>query len=331
VQKGWSFFFGAVLLAELVSLVISPAMGWWLPENISTYGGSVDLLFYVILGFTGFFFILTEAILVYNMYAFAYREGHRAQYVEGNHRLELAWTIVPAAILLYIAYVQIETWAEIKYQSRTPTPDQVVTVTAHQWEWRMRYFPGEEKKQKDDKTPEGDKAPEKVYQHRPMMDGNYDDGHARAWGAGDGEFDDLHGVNELHTWKGANVKIFLKTRDVIHSFFLPNLRLKQDALPGKTIPMWFNATEANVEYIPGRGLIFLNSGGLVGRDEPTRKDREFEITCAELCGGFHYRMRGQLYVHKDKESYEAWLAEAHKQQRSRQPEKREPVASAGAQ
>ena len=320
MQKGWSFFFGAVLLAELVLLIISPAMGWWLPENISTYGGSVDLLFYVILGFTGFFFILTEAILVYNMYAFAYREGHRAQYVEGNNRLELAWTIVPAAILLYIAFAQIKTWEEIKYQSHMdnekehPTA-QVVQVTAHQWEWRMRYYGAKE----------GDK-----YLNRPMKGDGFDIARAKAW-ADSPEFDDYHGVNELHTWKGAKVRIYLKTRDVIHSFFLPNLRLKQDALPGKTIPMWFEATEANVEYAPGRGLRYLNSGGRVGRDEPTRNDKEFEITCAELCGGFHYRMRGQLYVHKDKESYEAWLAEAHKQQRSRQPEKREPVASAGAQ
>ncbi len=57
------------------------------------------------------------------------------------------------------------------------------------------------------------------------------------------QIDDVHLVNELHTWKGADVKIYLKTQDVIHSFFLPNLRLKQDALPGKTIPMWFRVSE----------------------------------------------------------------------------------------
>jgi heme/copper-type cytochrome/quinol oxidase subunit 2 len=57
-----------------------------------------------------------------------------------------------------------------------------------------------------------------------------------------------------------------------------------------------------------------------------RKLDEYEITCAELCGGFHYRMRGEMYVHKDKASYEAWLADAQKQQKSREPEKREPVA-----
>jgi len=310
VQKGWSIFFGAVLLAELILIIVSPAMGWWLPENVSTFGGQVDFLFYLITGFTGFFFILTEAILVYNMFAFTHREGHKSQYVEGNNRLEMAWTIVPAAILLYIAYVQIETWAEIKYQTRSPNPDQIVQVTARQWEWRMRYY--------------ADKDKNGAYVNRPVSmtidrevisgeDGKPKfNGAAAAGWAESPESDDYHDTNTLHTWKGAKLKIYLKTHDVIHSFFLPNLRLKQDALPGKTVPIWFEVTEANVEYQrakdgqPGYLVPFNN-----------RKLDEYEITCAELCGGFHYRMRGLLYVHKDKASYEAWLKDAQELQRSR--------------
>ena len=87
-------------------------------------------------------------------------------------------------------------------------------VTAHQWEWRIRY------------TEEVTKT----------------DAEGRAW-AESPEIDDLRLPNELHTWKDANTRIYLKTQDVIHSFGLPNLRLMQDALPGKTIPMWFKATE----------------------------------------------------------------------------------------
>src|SRR5258708_39032209 len=60
--------------------------------------------------------------------------------------------------------------------------------------------------------------------------------------------DDVHVVNAVHIWKGAKVRMYLKTRDVLHSFFLPNLRIKQDALPGKTIPVYFDATEANVKW-----------------------------------------------------------------------------------
>ena len=296
MQKGWSLLFGAVLLAELILLIVSPAMGWWLPENIASFGGKVDTLFYVITALTGFFFVLTEGILVYNMYAFTYREGHKSQYVEGNNRLELAWTIVPAAILVYIAWAQIDTWAQIKYQTKTPPSDQVVQVTGRQWEWNMRYYAT-----KDDNG---------AYLNHPTKDDE------RGW-ADSPEIDDLYLPNELHTWKGANVKVFLKTHDVLHSFFLPNLRLKQDALPGKTIPIWFQATEANVEFKPATGT---RPGHL-----ETLNDKEFEIACAELCGGFHYRMRGHLYVHKDKASYERWLADLQARERSREPEQREPV------
>ncbi len=133
------------------------------------------------------------------------------------------------------------------------------------------------------------------------------------------EFDDYHDTNTLHTWEGAKLKIYLKTQDVIHSFFLPNLRLKQDALPGKTVPIWFEVKDpkdpknlkANVEYAGKDG----KPGQLVPINN--RKLDEYEITCAELCGGFHYRMRGLLYVHKDKASYEAWLADAQKYQSNR--------------
>src|SRR5207244_9219727 len=109
---------------------------------VSSYGGGVDLLFHVILFVTGFFFILSEAILVYNMYKGSLRTGEeKAPYVHGNHKLEMIWTVVPGAILLLLAIVQIHVWADIKYQSRMPKPDkdvQQIEVTARQWEWRIR-------------------------------------------------------------------------------------------------------------------------------------------------------------------------------------------------
>ncbi|HEV3259667.1 MAG TPA: cytochrome c oxidase subunit II transmembrane domain-containing protein [Gemmataceae bacterium] len=292
MQKWWSLLFGVVLAATFILWLISPAMGWWLPANVSTFGPDVDYLFYVILGFTGFFFVLTEGLLVYAMYRWAFRPGHKATYVHGNHRLELAWTIVPALILLFIAFAQVTAWERIKYQSRFPHPDQILQVGARQWEWRLRY-PENAATFGQDKDPD-QKA-------------------ARQW-AEVPQIDDLHLVNELHTWfdpdtrKGANVKIFLKTQDVLHSLYFPNLRLKQDALPGKTIPMWFQATGWNTEFDPATGLC----------SEP--KDKIWELACAELCGSRHYAMRGRLFVHKGKADYEAWLKHALELQRSRKPE-----------
>src|SRR5262249_41101393 len=151
--------------------------------------------------------------------------------VHGNHTLEVFWTAVPAAILLLIALLQIRTWEDIKYQSRMPEPDQIVEVSARQFEWRLRY-----------PTPTQLELITKTWRSNRQ-----EPAAARDWSR-DPHADDLHVVNALHTWKDANVRVYLKTRDVLHSFYLPNLRLKQDALPGKTIPVWFRPTDYNTTF-----------------------------------------------------------------------------------
>jgi cytochrome c oxidase subunit II len=286
-HKGWGIFFGAVLGASGLLCVASYFVkGWWLPANVSSFGPDVDFLYYVILGFTTFFFVLTEVLLVWAMYKFAGRPGAKGVYVEGHHRLEMLWTVVPGAILLYIAIAQINAWEKIKYVKQMPEPDLVMQVTARQWDWTMRYA--------DKPQPEN----------------------ARTW-AEVPVIDDIYLPDELHCWKGANVRIYLKTQDVLHSLFLPQLRLKQDALPGKTIPVWFNATDFNTRFNASTGTCEL-----------TDKSKEWEIACAELCGGGHYRMRGLLYVHETREDYLKWLEHAQKAARSRQPEKKAtPVAA----
>ena len=97
----------------------------------------------------------------------------------------------------------------------------------------------------------------------------------------DGQFgtaDDLLMDNELHVPVNKVVRVTLKSKDVIHSFFLPHLRLKQDAVPGREIEAWFEATK------PGR----------------------YEIPCAELCGFGHSGMKGWVTVYSPDE-YQKWL------------------------
>jgi cytochrome c oxidase subunit 2 len=303
VNKGWSLFFGVVLLATFLIWVIAPFFGWWLPENVSSFGGEVDYLFYVILGFTGFFFVLTEVILVYAMYTFTHREGVKAEYTHGNHTLELVWTIIPAGILVYIAVAQIGAWERIKYQSRMPAPDLSIQITARQWEWRMR-FPYGERVERD-----GRKAYQDPFHYDP---GDKEESKqkqllARTW-AEIPQADDIHATNEIHCWKGANVKCYIKTLDVLHSFTIPNLRLKQDTLPGKTIPIWFKVTKANTQFKNGKCT------------EPDDKRQAWEISCQELCGGRHYAMRGRLYVHENRDDYLAWLEHTLQAQQSRSGE-----------
>lgn len=309
-QKGWGIFFGAVLLASFLLCVIAPFVGWWLPVNVASFGGEIDRLYYVILWFTTFFFVLTEAILVYAMCRYAWKPNTKATYVEGNHRLEMLWTIVPAGILLYIAIAQIGAWERIKYVSHMPVDaaekaktksdlpevDLVMQVTARQWDWTMRY-PAPRKR-----TPDSTE-----YLVKPD--------NARDWEKTP-NIDDIYLPDELHCWRGANVRIYLKTQDVLHSLFLPQLRLKQDALPGKTIPVWFNATDSNARFNEATSKTEID------------KDKLWEIACAELCGGGHYRMRGLLYVHESKEDYQKWLLHARDAAGSHQPEKKPPTIAA---
>ncbi len=95
-----------------------------------------------------------------------------------------------------------------------------------------------------------------------------------------GTEDDLEMENEVHVPVNKVILVHLKSKDVIHSFFLPNMRLKQDAVPGREIQAWFQATK------PGR----------------------YELPCAELCGFGHSGMRGWVYVHPADE-YDKWVKE----------------------
>jgi cytochrome c oxidase subunit 2 len=326
VQKWWSVLFGAMMTLAVLLFVVAPFMpdgGWWLPKNVSVFGGDVDFLFYLILAITGFFFILTESILVYFMYEYAGRPagpehpvGHHyaetkvfwtsffksiarpvTTVIHNQHRLELAWTFVPAVILVLIGVLQIRTWEDIKYQSRMPKPGketQQMEVSARQFEWRVRYPSPERMKEWSD---------------NPQLAADF---------AENPHEDDVYVVNEVHTWKQQKVRVALKTRDVIHSFYLPNLRLKQDALPGKTIPVWFEATEGNTRP-DGPGRWVDGDGKDPKTGEPKDRDQVWELACAELCGWGHYKMVGRLYVHETEKDFLDWLKHAQQEQLRSQP------------
>ena len=218
-------------------------MSSWFPENVSSFGGDIDSLFYLIFYVTGVWFLLTEGLIVYFLIRYRRREGRRAAYVHGNTLKQAAWILVPGLIVLlldlWIDFRGAEVWAKIK--GRMPPSDLRIQVTAKQFNWEILY---------------------------PGPDGKF------------GTADDLQLENEMHVPVNKVVRVTLKSKDVIHSFFLPNLRLKQDAVPGREIEGWFQATK------PGR----------------------YEMPCAELCGFGHSGMNGWLHVHPADE-YQKWVKE----------------------
>jgi cytochrome c oxidase subunit 2 len=241
----------------VATFVVAPWYDHWLPRDVSLHGATIDRLFMFILVLTGAVFIATELAL----FAFMWRYERRAnrdpaRFTHGSHSLEVVWTIVPTAVLLFIAIYQMNAWADQKM--RRPDIPVTVEVMARQFEWRLRY---------------------------PGKDGKL---HTR---------DDIHVVNDLHVPVNEEVLIDLQSMDVLHSFFLPNLRVKQDAVPGMSQGVWFRALE------PG----------------------EYDLVCAELCGWGHYKMKGRLTV-QSRAQFEDWLAGKYAEQEATQAEA--PVAAA---
>ena len=211
----WSLLFLAVPVLGVATFAIAPAIDVWLPKDVSEHGKAIDGLFYFILALTGVVFVATEVALFWFLWKYdAAKAQGPATYIHGSHTLEVVWTIIPAATLLFLAIYQMNTWP-----------------------------------------------------------------------------DDLFLVNDLHVPVDEDFLVQLKSMDVLHSFFLPNLRIKQDAVPGMKIPVWFKATETG----------------------------QFDIVCAELCGWGHYKMKGRVTV-ESREDFDRWLESQYAKQEATQPE-----------
>jgi cytochrome c oxidase subunit II len=214
-------------------------LNWWLPPNVSTYGGDVDRLFYLIFYITGITWVLVQATMLVFLFLYRHREGRRATYTHGNTTLEILWTIVPALILVMLGFMSRATWDQIRHTH--PASTHVVQITAKQFNWEVLY---------------------------PGPDGKFDTD------------DDKMIENDLHVPVNEVVRVRLTSKDVIHSFFVPSFRLKQDAVPGRVIEVWFQATKPGV----------------------------YELPCAELCGFGHSGMLGHVTVQTDKD-YQSWIKE----------------------
>jgi cytochrome c oxidase subunit 2 len=246
----WVVLFGLVPIAGLATFVVAYVKNAWLPENQSEIGKDIDFLFYVILGITGFFFLVTEVLLAYAMLTGRAKADGKGSFFHGSTKLEVGWTLVTAGILLFLGLYQIPAWARAKFATHMPKRPVDCLVTASQFRWDVRYPTWDDQAGK----------PRELNTANPNLHESFEL------------------ANEMHVAVGETLT-HLTTRDVIHSFWIPNLRVKQDALPGHMIPVWFDAQ---------------------------RPGETYEWVCAELCGWGHYTMRAKVIVHT-KEDYDAWL------------------------
>jgi len=264
VKKFWCGLFIVWPFIAIGACLIAPYRGWWFPGDgvaMSSIGARIDGLFYVILAITTIVYIGTQVALGYVLWRGAHNREGKAVFSHGSHALEVLWTIAPSGVLLFIALYQMDTWAAYRVQSQFPEAavnQPIAVVTARQFEWRIRY-----------------PAPGTIFKNAADRD---------QWIRNPAP-GDLYTVNDLHVPVGRPVLIHLRSGDVQHSFFVPAFRIKQDAIPGEIIPIWFDATK-------------------IGK---------YELLCAELCGWGHYKMRGQVDAQAP-DDYQAYLKKLQIQQ-----------------
>jgi cytochrome c oxidase subunit 2 len=255
------------------------ARSYWLPERASNdeLPVRIDYLFNVILWITTITAILVFAVLLYFLFKYRGTPGRKATYTHGNHTIELVWTIVPAAILVWLGFTQVPDWKAAKVPSTFPSAAEstVVQVVAQQFDWNFRY-PGLDGKFESYDLEKARKAFDEAKGSRETLE-EFNPVANRYFGKED---DDDVVVATLKVPVGKPVLIELRSIDVIHSFFIPVMRLKQDAVPGKPMPVWFKPTKLG----------------------------EWEIACAELCGNNHTTMRARVQVVPQAE-FDAWIKE----------------------
>lgn len=242
--------------------------GWGLPIAASSYAHKIDwslnLLHIVMVAI----FVLWGIYMAYCLIRFRQKEGVPA---DRTPLSPLANYIPDGVILAFdiwlIFVIGIPIWAHLREELPKPENSMIVDVVAEQFSWNFHY-PGANGKF-------GKRSLALMHANNPLgLDENDPDAK-----------DDFFTVNEL--WVPANKPILLNlsSKDVIHSFFVPEFRVKMDAVPGIKTTLWFEAIRTGT----------------------------FEIACAQLCGKGHYVMRGKVHVLSQPE-FQAWLKQKIKEE-----------------
>jgi cytochrome c oxidase subunit 2 len=256
-----------MLAAFLITLVILSCWlfmqrTWWMPELASVHGVAIDRVFLITLVITGVMFILLQLVLAFFIVRFGQRGDRKAQY-SVRPRLEKRFALY-AGIIIFLVDVTIFVLGDsewFKAWGAAPDNPVIVEATSEQFVWNFRY-PGAD-------GVFGKTDPQLISTTNTLGVDSADKASA----------DDILSINQLHIPEGKPVKMRLRSKDVIHSFYLPNLRVKQDTVPGMQID-----------------LLFIPS-----------KPGQFEIACNQLCGLGHYRMRAFLTV-ESSEAFNNWLS-----------------------
>ncbi|HYN20410.1 MAG TPA: hypothetical protein VE078_05590 [Thermoanaerobaculia bacterium] len=249
-----------------------------MPEDASAHGLQLDNLSALVHWFMIVMFVGWGLFFVYTLFRFRKGRNPVASYegAKGHFSTYGEAVVVLVEVVLLVAFA-VPIWA-VRVNEPPDTENAVrVRVVAEQFAWNAHY-PGPDGVfgRTDSKRITVGMNPLGLDKSDPAAQ------------------DDVVTLNQLHLPVDRQILIDLSSKDVIHSLYLPQMRVKQDAIPGMTIPVWFKATKVTPpeNVLPGCAV--------------TKSC--WEVACAQLCGITHYRMRGFYQIH-DQAGYEEWLAQ----------------------
>jgi len=236
----------------------------------SEHGEVTDYLWWVTMAVVIVAFTIIFIVMFWFTFTYRYEKGKKAKFFADDHKLEIAWTVVPAIVLALLIFSGLRAWNDITGEASKDAA--VIEVIGQQFLWTARY-PG-----KDNLL---------GHHNYKMIDASNEFGLDLA---SENSWDDFKSL-ELHLPKGKEVKLMIRAKDVLHSVFLPHFRVKMDAVPGMHTTFKFIPTKSTAEM----------------RSETGNPNFNYEMACTEICGKGHFSMRFPVFVHDSVEDYENWL------------------------
>ncbi|KPM46634.1 cytochrome c oxidase subunit II [Jiulongibacter sediminis] len=247
----------------------------FLPEASSPHGRETDYWFWVSMAVITVAFFIVNTLLFYFPLRYKYNKNRKATFYPHNNKLEVIWTVIPALVMAGLVFTGLRVWNRV--MDDAPEDAEVIEIMGRQFAWAVRY-PGVDDNELGN------------YDYRLM-----DDAAGNNFGidfTDPNSFDDFTNGTEMHIPKGKPVLLKIRARDVLHSVFIPHMRVKMDAVPGMPTKFWFVADKSTEDM----------------RAELNNPDFNYEIACTEICGRSHFGMKLLLVV-DEPEEYEAWKKE----------------------
>jgi cytochrome c oxidase subunit 2 len=262
-----------------------------LPPAASEHGVLIDQLWDWNMYLITVIFLVTNFFLFWFAYKYRGNSAKKAVYYPHNNKLELLWTVVPAVALAFIIIFGLKYWNEIMEDASDPNRV-VVELYAKQFDWTAR-FPG-----KDGKL--GDSDFRQISgSNSAGLDTNDVSSH-----------DDILVRNELHLPVGREIELNIRSRDVIHSVYLPHFRAQMNAVPGMITYFKFKPTKTTAQMRKDPYTMKMMAGINHARELEQKEPIDFDylLLCNKICGVSHFNMQMAVIIDTEAD-YKKWMAD----------------------